>query len=317
MAFVKLDCGILNSSVWAESVLRDVFLTALLMAEPYVTETPLPQLHVRTMDPTGWVVPPGWYGFVPAAGIGIIRRALVVDVEAGIMALEHLGATEVESRSQAFEGRRLVRVDGGYIALNFDKYRERDLSGAERQRRYRMRKASEKLSPVTVVGSHVTLTVSPSNVPVTVTEAEAEAEAVRTSSAAAPLAPSHEIPQEQAEVLLIEQDNLLETCAQPVRNVNSLTNTQKQPVRTQRDARIARDVATALRGAVPSHAQLLKVVHAVCDEQPGDGFTDLKEAAKGRLARLGFAYDAASVGQALERVLAQRAVRRPAEDAHG
>ena len=193
MAFVKLDCGILNSSVWAESVLRDVFLTALLMADPYVTDTPLPQLHARTMEPTGWDVPPGWYGFVPAAGIGIIRRALVTNLEAGMDALERLGAPEPESRSQEFEGRRLVRVDGGYVALNFDKYRERDLSSADRQRRYRLRKAAEKQSHVTPV------TVEPQS-PVTnvtsrriVTQAEAEAEAeaeVRTEKAAPQTAPS-------------------------------------------------------------------------------------------------------------------------------
>src|SRR3990167_7998881 len=97
------------------------------------------------------MVPPGWYGFVPAAGIGIIRRALVTDLEAGMVALEQLGSPEPESRSQEFEGRRLVRVDGGYVALNYDKYRERDLSAADRQRRYRIRKAAEKASQVTPV----------------------------------------------------------------------------------------------------------------------------------------------------------------------
>jgi hypothetical protein len=143
MPFLKLDCGILNSTVWSESVLRDVFLTALLMAEPYVTDIELPQLAVRTMDPTGWSVPPGWYGFVAAAGVGILSRALVTDREAGLLALERLGEPEAESRSQAFEGRRLVRVDGGYIALNYDRYRERDETGAERQRRYRARKSAK------------------------------------------------------------------------------------------------------------------------------------------------------------------------------
>jgi hypothetical protein len=163
MPFVKLDCGILNSTVWVDSVLRDVFLTALLMAEPYVCDNPLPQLDVRTMEPTGWSVPPGWYGWVAAAGVGILTRALVEDREAGIEALVRLGQPELDSRSQDFEGRRLVRVDGGYIALNYDKYRNRDETGAERQRRYRLRKLdSSRVTP------------SPSRV--TVTQAEAEAE---------------------------------------------------------------------------------------------------------------------------------------------
>ena len=34
MAFVKLDTGILKSTLWMEMAQRNVFLTALLMAEP-------------------------------------------------------------------------------------------------------------------------------------------------------------------------------------------------------------------------------------------------------------------------------------------
>ena len=170
MPFLKLDCGILNSTVWSECVLRDIFLTALLMADPYVTDEPLPQLHVRSLDETGWCVPPGWYGFIAAAGIGIIRRALVDNIEAGLIALERLGSPEQESRSQDFDGRRVVRVNGGYIALNYDKYRERDLSGAERQRRYRARKGAGS-SRVTSVTSRVKVTQVEEEV-----EAEAEAE---------------------------------------------------------------------------------------------------------------------------------------------
>ena len=165
MPFVKLDCGILNSTVWAESVMRDVFITALLMAEPYVTDEPLPQLHVRTMEQTGWCVPPGWYGFIAAAGIGILARALITDREAGLEALMRLGEPEQESRSQDFDGRRLIRVNGGYIALNFDKYRQRDETGAERQKRYRKRLAESRV------------TLQQSRVKVTQAEAEAEAEA--------------------------------------------------------------------------------------------------------------------------------------------
>lgn len=143
MAFVKLDCGILDSTLWIDRESREVFITALLMAEPFETETPLPQINVRTMETVGWSVPPGWYGFVRAAGIGIVRRS-GLETEAGMLALERMGLPEAESRSQDFDGRRLVRVDGGFIVLNFMRYRDRDYSGAERARRYRERTISKK-----------------------------------------------------------------------------------------------------------------------------------------------------------------------------
>lgn len=137
--FVKIDRGILNSTVWFNRDVRDVFLTALLMAELHELREPAPQLDVRTMEETGWVVPRGWYGMVPAAGIGIVSRA-GVQLEAGTAALESMGHPEPDSRSGEFEGRRLVRVNGGYLVLNYPKYLERDYTNAERQRRWRERK---------------------------------------------------------------------------------------------------------------------------------------------------------------------------------
>lgn len=137
--FVKLDCKMLHSSLWPDMEARTVFITALLMAEPWDTQVPEPQLTVRTMEDTGWSVPPGWYGFVPAAGVGIVAQSGVA-MEPGLDALERLGSPEMCSRSQEYEGRRLVRIDGGYIVLNFYKYRERDTTARERQERWRKRK---------------------------------------------------------------------------------------------------------------------------------------------------------------------------------
>lgn len=168
MAFVKLDCGILDSTLWIDRDSREIFITALLMAVPHEVVTPLRHYEVRTLTETGWEVPPGWYGFVPAAGIGIVRRA-GLDAEAGLSALERLGSAEAESRSSDFGGRRLVRVDGGYIVLNFMKYRDRDYTGAERAKRYRERKRGG----VNVAASRVTLAASRRDI----TQAEAEAEA--------------------------------------------------------------------------------------------------------------------------------------------
>lgn len=139
MPFVKLDTGILDSTLWVERECREVFITALLLAEPLEVTGPREQLEVRTLEKTGFVVPPGWYGFIRAAGVGILRRALV-DIGEGMTALEKLGAPDPESRSAEYGGRRMVRVDGGYILLNYMKYRDRDYSAGDRQDRLRKRK---------------------------------------------------------------------------------------------------------------------------------------------------------------------------------
>jgi len=139
LPFVKLDCGILTSTIWDDYEARIVFLTALLMAEPREFTEPVPQIHVRRLEGTGWSAPPGWYGFVAAAGSGIVRRAGGMSPEDGLAALERLGSPEQESRSQEHDGRRLIRVNGGYLVLNYDKYRERDYTAADRVRRWRER----------------------------------------------------------------------------------------------------------------------------------------------------------------------------------
>lgn len=172
MPFVKLDTGILTSTLWVERECREIFITALLMAEPYETLVPLKQIAVRTLDLTGWEVPPGWYGFVRAAGVGIIRMA-IMEQELGLAALERLASPDPQSRSGEFDGRRLVRVDGGYIVLNYIKYRERDYGAAERMRRLRQRRMTPPSDGVTP---------NRCDVPPNVTQAEAEAEAEKINN---------------------------------------------------------------------------------------------------------------------------------------
>ena len=142
MAFVKLDCGILDSTVWTDRDRREVFITALLMAKPREYAEPIEQYSVDKNELTGFIAPPGWYGFVEAAGQGIVRRALV-EQASGMIALEALGEADPESRSPRFDGRRLIRVVGGYLILNFMDYRDRDHTTAERARRYRARKRGD------------------------------------------------------------------------------------------------------------------------------------------------------------------------------
>jgi hypothetical protein len=146
VSYVKLDCDMLRSSTWGDYDARNVMLTALLMAEPKEYSEPEPQMQVRSLDHTGWHVPPGWYGFVPAAGAGIVATA-GIEREAGFAALERLGSPDPESRSRDFDGRRVVRVDGGFVVLNFMRFREKDHTTAERSRRYREQKRARQKPP--------------------------------------------------------------------------------------------------------------------------------------------------------------------------
>lgn len=141
MPFVKLDCGILDSTIWFDRNAREIFLTALLMAGPMKFEDAIAEISVRSTEPTGWSAPAGEYGFVAAASSGIIRRA-GLELEDGLAAMERLAAPDENSRTPDFEGRRLVRVDGGYIVLNYMTYRDKDYTTAERSRRYRKNKKS-------------------------------------------------------------------------------------------------------------------------------------------------------------------------------
>lgn len=169
--FVKLYTSMLRSTTWHKRPDRDVFITALLMAEPMELTEATPQLEPDSLSETGFEIPPGWYGFCETSGPGLLDAADVDPVE-GMDALRRLGQPEMESRSQDFQGRRLVRVDGGYVVLNYAKYREKDSTSADRQRRYRMRCKQQKDAERYAVTSRDGITKSRD-----VTQAEAEAEA--------------------------------------------------------------------------------------------------------------------------------------------
>lgn len=139
MAFVKLDCGMLDSSIWPDRTAREVFITALLMAQPFELREDTPQIRVDSLDREGEVIPAGWYGRVEAAGVGIVTRAML-DRKEGLEALKRLCECDPESRSEEHCGKRMARINGGYLILNYDKYRQKDYTSAERSKRYRDRK---------------------------------------------------------------------------------------------------------------------------------------------------------------------------------
>lgn len=159
MQYIKLDTGILNSTLWTDRSARDIFITSLLMAVPYEFILPLQQYRIDGFKLTGFELPAGWYGFVEAAGPGIVRRALLSETE-GMDALRRLGDPDPHSRSDAYEGRRMIRIGGGYAIINYMDYLLRDTKAAERVRRFRERKkllAGEKDETlVTVTGLTVT-----------------------------------------------------------------------------------------------------------------------------------------------------------------
>ncbi len=146
MAYVKLDKDILTSSLWMDSDVALLFITALLLVEPREFTEPMPELETDQLKETGFVIPSGWYGFVPASGIGLISHAKL-PAKRGIKALIMLASPDRQSRSQEYAGRRLVRVNGGFIMLNYVRFREKDHLVVERMRRYRERQKQNPAQP--------------------------------------------------------------------------------------------------------------------------------------------------------------------------
>lgn len=148
MAFVKIDCGIIGSTIWMDMPARNVFLTALVTAELREFTSEIEELDIDTRIPTGYKAPAGWYGFVNYASSVLINRSMEGahkfghDIDwsaAGEEALRRLCSPERGSKDSSFEGRRLLFVGHGFVVLNYVRYRERDVTSAERSRRYRQR----------------------------------------------------------------------------------------------------------------------------------------------------------------------------------
>ena len=77
-------------------------------------------------------------GFVRAAASAIAREA-GIPADVARRALELFSSPDDESRTPDNQGKRIEKVDGGYRVLNYEKYRERDYTAAERMRRKRER----------------------------------------------------------------------------------------------------------------------------------------------------------------------------------
>jgi len=117
MGFTKLDEGILRSSIMAE-------------------------------DPATFKV---WIAFLASCGPDGVARVSAVFISSVCRldpsivhkAIARLEAPDPDSRSEAFEGRRIKKVDGGWFIVNYEKYRAfkySEESEAVRKREYRRRK---------------------------------------------------------------------------------------------------------------------------------------------------------------------------------
>lgn len=152
MAFVKLDCGILDSSLWTETAdTRIVFVTLLAMADES--------------------------GFVHATRSAVVRRANLPEASV-LTALEALSRPDANDRSGVEGGRRIEEIQGGFNVVNYERYRNacnsdvRKANTRERVARYRSKKKAEKLgnptgiecnAPVTECNTPSPLLSSPSH----------------------------------------------------------------------------------------------------------------------------------------------------------
>jgi len=114
MGFTKLDSKIIDSSIWSESVFTRVVWISILAKCDHI-------------------------GFVACSRSGLLRSCNIPEKEFD-EAIKSLESPDPDSRTPDFEGKRIEKVEGGWIVLNYLKYREFSYSSnpeSERKRRYR------------------------------------------------------------------------------------------------------------------------------------------------------------------------------------
>lgn len=115
--YTKLFNSILASTIWEEDdKTRIVWITLLAMADKFGVAD----------------------GSVP--GIATLARVSVADCQ---KALGKLQAPDKDSRSDEYEGRRIRKIDGGWLILNHEKYRAK-IDDDERREYLRIKKAESR-----------------------------------------------------------------------------------------------------------------------------------------------------------------------------
>jgi hypothetical protein len=185
--YAKLWSDILDSSVWsADSDTRIIWITLLAMAD---------------QD-----------GYVKAAAPAIAHRARIV-TDVTVRALDFFQQPDPDSRTTKHEGRRLEKVPGGYLILNYVDYRNKKTAAEERAiNRERVRawreKQKDKPSDVTVDVTNVTNVTKSNAIQKHIQSTEAEAEKKSTAQSDADAAPAP-IPQELENLELYRVDKRL------------------------------------------------------------------------------------------------------------
>jgi len=97
MSFAKLDSGIIRSSIWFEPLAtRILWITMLAIKDEN--------------------------GFVGSSRRGLIQASNISQHDFDI-AIKCLESPDPDSRTPDFDGRRIEKIDGGWIILNNDKYK--------------------------------------------------------------------------------------------------------------------------------------------------------------------------------------------------
>jgi hypothetical protein len=163
--YAKLFSSITESSLWSEpKEVRLLFVTMLAKADQV--------------------------GFVEASVIGLARVANLT-VEETQAALEVLRSPDPYSKNPANEGRRILDVQGGFILLNYEDYRERRNAEERREymreymREYRGRKQPVNSGKLPLAGSKP----GKPRLAQAETEAEADADAKKVVEQASPKPP--------------------------------------------------------------------------------------------------------------------------------
>lgn len=120
MSFSKLDCNLTRSSLWNEPCfVRVVFLSFLSLKDEN--------------------------GFVSGTNPNLQRICNVTEKEYN-ESINILSSPDKDSRSKDFDGRRIEKIDGGYIVLNHEKYRLTEHMKKENHKKYMREWRSSKQS---------------------------------------------------------------------------------------------------------------------------------------------------------------------------
>lgn len=92
-------------------------------------------------------------GVVRAPDIGIAYRARVTPEECK-KALKELSSPDEDTMTQEHEGRRVIRVDDGWLILNHEKYRRGTTIQREKWREQKARQRSKKSNKKDLIGIH-------------------------------------------------------------------------------------------------------------------------------------------------------------------